>query len=629
MMTLDIEKEKSGKDIITAITIGLILGVCLGILGSFISIYSNRYFEQEMYKLMLDTVVFNINLSSGFTVFVFMMAVIIKIYFKKDFLQRSAVTFIILNLIFFLILHYIKSAEFPDFIGNSSNLAYMLMVPILSLITLLIILLIPRLIEYLENKNIPSIRFSRVRCIVVAATSIILINSFYYFIHYKQREQWPNIIFINIDTLRADHLSAYGYFRETSPNIDSFSTQGVLFENTVVEAPFTMVSVASLFTSQYPYTHGVRDHPDVRNHTLNKQSLTLAEVLNNAGYVTAGITANSLISPQKGYDQGFNVYKYADIASDVNNKSIKWLNKNFQKKFFLYIHYIDPHLAYAPPNEHIQTFDKDYEGEFKYSFQRPIKDKIFVSDLSERDFNHAIALYDEEIKYTDSQIGILLVKIKELGIFDNSIIIITADHGESLGEHGVYFAHDFYLYDPMVRVPLIIKFPNNQYKNKKINDVVRVIDIMPSILDIAHISSANIYQGVSLVPTISEGKKMNFYAYAESCSYRPNYGFTIPMEQQRFYLPGIKGKTRMVRNGKWKLIYIPGRTGRLFELYNIEEDPHELNNILDNHPETFQQLKQNLFEFLEKDTLEYEDYINPKKIDRGTLDVLKSLGYIK
>jgi hypothetical protein len=276
----------------------------------------------------------------------------------------------------------------------------------------------------------------------------------------------PNIIILLADTLRADHLGKNGYSRNTSPVLDNFAAENVDFTYAVSPSSWTIPSVASLFTGLYPSAHGVMPRNRETISKLNDDFETLAEALKKEGYSTAAIAANFLVSAKFGLDQGFEQFDTArgETAERITKRAINYLDhaKSLKNPFFLYVHYMDPHHPYQPP----PPFNKMFAGPLgSYSPE-------VMADIS---------LYDGEIRFTDTQIGELLSWLKKQGLFENSIVIITSDHGEQFGERG-HLGHGNKLFSEEVRVPLMISAKGMK---TKINIPVSLVDIYPTLLSFA------------------------------------------------------------------------------------------------------------------------------------------------
>jgi len=254
-----------------------------------------------------------------------------------------------------------------------------------------------------------------------------------------------NIILITVDTLRADHLECYGYDRVKTPQINRLANEGILFECNIVQAPLTLPSHSSILTGTYPLHHGVRDNGGFY---LEEDHITLAEVLKTKGYSTGAFVAAFVLDSRWGLDQGFDYYydnfdltKYKTVSLDsvqrrgdeVVEEVYKWLENQSQQRFFAWIHLYDPHTPYDPP----EPYKTEYRG------------------------SH-FGLYGGEIAYVDHLMGEFRSFMEEKNLLDKTLIIFTSDHGENLGEHKES-AHGFFIYDSDIRVPLIIRFPENKF----------------------------------------------------------------------------------------------------------------------------------------------------------------------
>jgi arylsulfatase A-like enzyme len=382
----------------------------------------------------------------------------------------------------------------------------------------------------------------------------------------------PNVIFIVIDTFRTDHLSCYGYQNNTSPNIDEFSSRATLFKNAFAPAPWTTPSVASLLTSQYPAVLGYRGKPVV----LKDKFLTLAEIFHENNYKTKGIVSHDYISATLGFDQGFDSYDednakgHGYISSPlITEKAISFLTKNSNNNFFLFLHYFDPHFDYILHKEY--NYYPDYKGPI-YSGQN-IKSLLENAPyMSKEDLKYIRALYDSEIRFTDEYLGKLFEKLKEMQLFDNTLIILTADHGEEFSERGDYWiGHGKKLYQELIHVPLIIKLPE-QNKGKVIREYVGLIDLTTTAV---HLSGLEIPLNYNHDGEVIDFKnKMN-----------RNDKFIFSETESHLKLKSV------IWNG-WKLIH--GLEMNQFQLYNLENDPGECNNVFDTNEQIRTELMSHL-----------------------------------
>lgn len=397
-----------------------------------------------------------------------------------------------------------------------------------------------------------------------------------------QREDRPNIILIVVDSLRADHLGCYGYARDTSPNIDRLAREGTLFTTAIAPTSWTLPSITSILTSLEISTHGVGTHKT----RLGDSVQTLAQALKQDGYATAGFISGTYLHPIYGFDRGFDVYENLianpfeaadkeqrvtsavlsgikesldDITSPaITERVTKWLDGNRKKPFFLFIHYWDVHYDYIPPPPYDTMFDPDYAGTIdarNFFFNEAIN-----PDMSQEDLTHIIALYDGEIRFTDEHIGKLLDTLEQKGLDKNTLIVVTADHGDEFFEHGRK-GHQQTLYDEVLNVPLIFTWDGRIPANKKVTSIVGIIDIMPTILDLAGIGTAPEMMGQSLRSgLLGDGS-----------------GSTRQILGELYIFWDEKGHLYSLRTDTGKIIYDFGYSKEF--LYDLQQDPAEQDNI--------------------------------------------------
>ncbi|MDP6380703.1 MAG: sulfatase-like hydrolase/transferase, partial [Phycisphaerae bacterium] len=394
-----------------------------------------------------------------------------------------------------------------------------------------------------------------------------------------------HVILISIDTCRADYLSCYGYERETTPNIDALAREGVLFKNVVSPVPFTLPSHTTMLTGTTPLYHQVHDNFRSK---LAPSYVTLAEVLKEAGFATGAVVSTLVLDSQAGLDQGFTYYndEYKEEREDrlpngrrapeATRLASEWLEEHQgDDKAFLFLHYYDPHTPYIPP----EPFASAFPG----------------------------SPYAGEIAYTDNAIGEVIKKLKDLGLYDSSLIIITADHGEMLREHGES-THGYFIYESAIKVPLIIKVPGGPRGRTVDDDLVGIIDIFPTICGFLGISSPDDVQGRDLSAYITGrgGSGKQRYYYAESLS---------AMEYGGNSLLGVVTK-------RWKYIQTTKP-----ELYDLDEDPRETFNLVQEQPNRAHLLQEHLKIILDEQSYkgEAESALTP---DAERMERLESLGYI-
>jgi len=437
------------------------------------------------------------------------------------------------------------------------------------------------------------------------------------FMGYLRHSRRPNIILITLDALRPDHLGCYGYKRNTSPNIDKIAKEGVIFTQAIAQSSHTAPSNASLITSTYPNIHGVKDWGYQFSPAISK---TLPMALKEHGYRTAFISDQLALPLIKGFENGFdtfntvNTFTFGRIVDrrqviDITDWAIDWVEDNKRKRFFLWIYYIDPHGPYIPPypynkmfigDQYYSTNKKILISEDGYS-QSPIgciPRYLSYNNIAEADFY--VSQYDGEIRHTDDQIGRLLQALKKQGLEKNTIIIVNSDHGEAMGEHNRYFCHANSLYDELIKIPLIIKWMDRISSGIKSNTQVSSIDIMPTILDVLGIAKYKFMQGHSLAPLLI-GQKYTF----------PEFAYSEFWER------------KSIRTQEWKLIY--DSKNKRYELYNLKNDPAELNDISAVEQTQFKFLKQKLDGYMKNSIPQSK--ITVPVLSQDEKERLKSVGY--
>ncbi len=404
-----------------------------------------------------------------------------------------------------------------------------------------------------------------------------------------RREQHPaavrNVLLITIDTLRADHLGSYGYAPAQTPNIDRLAEQGTLFENSIAVLPLTLPSHSSIMTGQYPFVHGVRDNGGFY---LDDKFQTLAETMKAAGFRTGGFISAFVLDRRWGIAQGFDEYfdnfelsKFKMVSLDsVQRKgeetlqqALQWMDRNKESRFFTWIHFYDPHTPYDPPEP------------FRSAAQK----------------RGGTGLYDGEISYTDNLIGRIHEYLEKNNLLDTTLVVLTADHGESLGEHNES-GHGFFIYDATVHVPLIIRMPDTE--PLRIKDQVRAIDLFTTICESAGVPAGS-GAGTSLVPLI-RGKKLNknLSAYSESYYPRFHYGWS---------------ELKALRTNEYKYIEAPDR-----EFYRLSEDSAEISNLYFQDRKKAGPFETELTSMLAG----FLTVQGPSALDDDSLEKLQALGYI-
>ena len=396
-----------------------------------------------------------------------------------------------------------------------------------------------------------------------------------------------NVIVISIDTLRADHLGIYGYQKPTTPNIDKFSQNAIIFEKAFAQSSWTLPSHAAMLTGRYPQKLDV----EVLSDRL-PQGSTITEILKNNNYQTAAFTGGAFVDEQHGFSQGFDTFEEIQNWQDaeiLTQKATSWLTSNQKNKFFLFLHYFHVHDPYSPKADSAGLIDPNYKGNLKsFDISQIVKLNKGEITLPQSDLEHLKTLYDAELLEMDKELGKIFELLSETKLIDNSIIIITSDHGEEFGEHGTWAMHAYSLYDELIHIPLIIRIPDfNQVKRNA--NLAELVDIPKTIISLLNIKSPQELDGINLMDSF-DGKTSKKYVYSETSSQKQQLLDNIERltSNQKIneippqILEGLnqqkkqKIKTHMVRTDNFKLIKNFDNT---MELYNLKDDPFEKNNI--------------------------------------------------
>jgi arylsulfatase A-like enzyme len=390
------------------------------------------------------------------------------------------------------------------------------------------------------------------------------------------------VLLITIDTLRADHLGCYGGSRATSPEINRLARDGALFERVTASLPRTTQSVASILTGRFPAGHQARGLFS----TLDGANLTLAEILRGRGYATAAVTSNLFLRPGRGFEQGFDHFDNppprwdGDSAADVTAAALARLrDRPKDRPLFLWVHYLDPHWTYRPGPPFDRAFDPAFDQPFTLEADlaagRLTKGQvIFRNPLTPRQVEHVVALYDGEIAQVDAALAPLLAYGRDRA--DGMIVVVTSDHGESLGEHGYHFAHGEYLYEPGLRVPLVVAWPGRIPAGTRVAGLAQNIDVAPTIAGLLGIDRMQAVDGRPLLA--AEGGTVRPLRGRELVFAESDFQLIHP-ENPRYLIPGPAGRWSSVSDGRLKLIRIPAPGGDRLELYDLAVDPGETRDL--------------------------------------------------
>jgi choline-sulfatase len=354
-----------------------------------------------------------------------------------------------------------------------------------------------------------------------------------------------NLLVVTLDTTRADRIGAYGLADAGTPVLDRLAREGALFTHATSSAPLTLPSHASLFTGRFPPRHGVRDNGGF---FLDEKEETLAESVSASGFKTGAFVAAYVLDSKWGVNQGFSHYfddfdlsKYRAISlgaiqrpgNEVVDRALEWLQGfgDNRSRFFAWVHLYDPHTPYEAPEPYKSSFAS-----------RP---------------------YQAEIAFADSQVGRLMAYLEERQLLDRTVVVVAGDHGESLGDHGEQ-AHGFFVYESVTRVPLIVRAPFDSMKGRRIEDPVRLVDVLPTVLALVGVTAPanDTIDGRSLVPLLTGAtREMGLEAYAEALYPLHHFGWS---------------DLRALREGRFKLIAAPRP-----ELYDLADDPQESTNLFE------------------------------------------------
>jgi len=450
----------------------------------------------------------------------------------------------------------------------------------------------------------------------------------------SSRRGADQVILISLDTLRQDHLSLYGYPRPTTPNLERLAADAAVFDHAMAQAPFTLPSHMSMLTGLYPSAHQVRMFQDV----LADSFVTLAESLREAGLETAAITDGGYVNARFGFDQGFDLYDDGRVLGTQERNGFRRFGRRVRRflidhrdePFFLFVHSFDTHGPYFVEPEYREALSgtEPVVPAGAASIDDPLQymRSLAVHEYYQLDRYDTLAEmiddYDAAIRYVDERVGEIIGLLHALDRFDSSLIIVTSDHGEAFLDHGLYTGHGLTLYEEEVRVPLLVKFPHGRFKGVRSSDVVRLIDLFPTVTASTGVRCPKEVQGTDLARALSGRDPEPRTAFGEN----PNLSRTQEGE--------VADPTCYVRRGEFKYLDAPsidmrGHLSRLFvgtggydldrdplglkermrtgaELYNLARDPVESRNLIRGRRAVIDAIRAVLFRRLAVDRLLFD-----------------------
>jgi len=425
------------------------------------------------------------------------------------------------------------------------------------------------------------------------------------------RHPGPNVILIVIDTLRADHLGCYGYPVATSPEVDRFAEDAVLFETTIAQAPSTEPSHASIFTSLLPSHHGAYFSTKT---PLHDDHITMAELLSQRGYVTKSFNDGAQVQAKWGFDQGFDEYTTLPgppteyTFRRTVDHAVDWLESHRDERFFLFLHTYEPHHPYTPEPRFYDAIGHENRSALPDGISKQLLEALNrrFHSLNSADRDHVIAAYDAEVRSMDLAFATLVAELERLELYDGALIVFTSDHGEELGERDRMGWHSHALFDEQLLVPLIVRLPGGAQHGRRVSTQVRLIDILPTVLEVLGIPSLEVFEGRTLMPL----------ALGQPGVHRP------AVSQRDVRSP--RGPTSL-RTGKWKWYERTQLRRQL--LFDLEQDPGEHSDLARQQPQRMRSLMQQLEELLaSRPDGRYRGEI---EIDDELRQRLEELGYLK
>ncbi len=423
----------------------------------------------------------------------------------------------------------------------------------------------------------------------------------------------PHVIWISIDTLRADHLSVYGYERPTSPNLEALAADGIVVEQFISHSPWTLPTHAAMFSGLEPAQHGVT----TQDRKFSPTTPLFPEILKERGYRNGAVATSLFLSPTFGYAAGFDKYEMniEFNAETATNRAMSWLFAS-KKPSFLFLHLFDPHFPYAAPEPFLGRFGKIDKLIMRMQRRNFFEFMRFVSDGSTERISNVIARYDEEILFADHAVGMLIRGLKERGLYDRAWIIVVSDHGEEFLDHGS-MGHSTTMYEEMMKIPLIIKAPGSRCAGSRLRTGQIPQKAVADMILAAARPEAEMEADLACDPEDGVPALLHKFAtmepiLGESRVFGPVH-FMVRTQERKLHSPVDlkKGGIRIKRG---------------FELYDLAEDPAETRNIYrDGAAPDFEKIIAKAVQSVSEETGPAEKH----KLDPATVQKLKSLGYLQ
>jgi len=624
--------------------VGVIIGFIWGMALSVHYVWSNAYLHYGMYRLIGFSFQENLNRLVAFMVAAVLIIWIIWTLFVKGFKRGGNIALTFAIIVFMILLvdwvlrghtHHslataLKQSVFRvrELLSGEIALSYFLFIVRIRLKILVIgvagVIAIPLL--FLLLGRIKLVKWTewvsrRVKpaplrkCALFMILLVLILNAGLWIYNRYNPPQGPNVIIFLVDALRKDHMGLYGYSRDTTPNIDRFAATASVVLNATSPSSWTCPSIASLFSLLYPSVHGLNSYSESKASALDRKIVTLAEILKEKGYATGAFVANHWVCSRLQYDQGFDTFDpinldYKSRASEVNKKALDWISHNKERPFFAYVHYMDVHGPYSAPEPYGSFFQSTGTRPMTKMEARRLAYLSVGREKDNNDLNYYIDQYDGEIRYVDNQIGQFLKKLRQDELMDDSIIIVTSDHGEAFFEHGKC-DHGWSLYGEEINIPFIVKAPSGIRLPETGTERVEQINLIATILDRLGCVPPYALDGNSLESISPPG---------------------VPVFSQEIS-PRQRGnpKVAIIDEGL-KAIYII-REGRVKEIYDLKEDDLELDNLAGRVPLKAEVLGEKIEVWLREKADKRRELglreLTVRIKDESTLKQLRALGYLQ